>query len=313
MQGKPPETTDMGQGPVTDTTPRNISAPRPSLLHKGAERVYDRRSLTYANSFPNPWVRGTIKTIEWLTGKISVLRRVRQFERMGEVSGQDFWHATMRVMGIDLLTPQEQLDRIPAEGPVVLVANHPHGLVDGMILADLIGRRRADYRILARALLTGLDESAAGYMIPVPFPHEPDAQEKMLAMRAEAMEHLTSGGLVALFPSGSVAAADTMFGPAVEGEWNVFTAKMIRTSGATIVPCYFTGSNSRWYQIANKISPILRQGLLIHEVVHAFDKPQAPIIGKPITPDEWQGRIAKPRDFMAWLRERTLSLRPDGP
>jgi putative hemolysin len=73
---------------------------------------------------------------------------------------------------------------------VVLVANHPHGLVDGMILADLIGRRRPDYRILTRALLTGLDESAAGYMIPVPFPHEPDAQSKMLEMRAEAMAHL---------------------------------------------------------------------------------------------------------------------------
>lgn len=312
MQERPRGTDGKGQGRVTDTTPRNISAPRPSLLHKGADRVYDRRSLTYANSFPNPWMRGTIKTIEWMTGKISVLRRVRQFERMGEVSGQDFWHATMRVMGIDLQTPQEQLDRIPTEGPVVLVANHPHGLVDGMILADLIGRKRADYRILARALLTGLDESAAGYMIPVPFPHEPDAQEKMLAMRAEAMTHLTSGGLVALFPSGSVAAAETMFGPAVEGEWNVFTAKLIRTSGATIVPCYFTGSNSRWYQIANRISPILRQGLLIHEVVHSFDKPQAPIIGPPITPDEWQDRIGKPRDFMAWLRERTLSLRPDG-
>jgi putative hemolysin len=297
---------------VTDTTPRNISAPRPTLLHKGADRVYDRRSLTYANSFPNPWMRGTIKTIEWMTGKISVIRRVRRFEQLGEVRGQDFWHATMRVMGIDLLTPQEQLERIPTEGPVVFVANHPHGLVDGMILADLIGRRRSDYRILARALLTGLDESAAGYMIPVPFPHEPDAQEKMLAMRAEAMEHLTSGGLVALFPSGSVAASETFFGPAIEGEWNVFTAKMIRTSGATIVPCYFTGSNSRWYQIANRISPILRQGLLIHEVVHSFDKPQAPIIGHPIRPEEWEGRIAKPRDFMAWLRERTLSLKPDG-
>ena len=169
-----------------------------------------------------------------------------------------------------------------------------------MILADMIGRRRPDYRILTRALLTGLDESAAGYMIPVPFPHEPDAQAKMLEMRAEAMAHLEKNGLIALFPSGSVAASETMFGPAIEGEWNVFTAKMIRTSGRPpIVPFCFTGSNSRWYQIANRISPVLRQGLLIHEVVHSFDKPQAPIIGHPITPDEWEGRIGKPREFMA--------------
>jgi putative hemolysin len=304
----------MGRRRVTDTSQRNISAPRPALLRKGDRRVYDRRSLTYANTFPNPWMRGTIKSIEWLTGKVTILRRVRQFERMGEFKGQEFWPATMRVMGIHLRTPQYQLDRIPAEGPVVLVANHPHGLVDGMILADLIGRRRPDYRILTRALLTGLDESAAGFMIPVPFPHEPDAQAKMLAMRAEAMAHLEARGLIALFPSGAVATSETMFGPAVEGEWNVFTAKMIRNSGATVVPCYFTGSNSRWYHIANRISPVLRQGLLIHEVVHSFDKPQAPVIGRPITPEEWRDRIVKPREFMAWLRARTLALRddPDG-
>ncbi len=294
---------------MTDTTQRNITPPRPALLTPAADRVYDRRSLTYANSFPNPWVRNTIKSIEWMTGKLSVLRRVRQFERLGEVTGQEFWSATMDVMGIDLQTPQHQLERIPDEGPVIFVANHPHGLVDGMILASLIGRRRSDYRILTRALLTGLDESAASFMIPVPFPHEPDAQAKMLEMRSAAMAHLDNSGLIALFPSGAVAASDTMFGPAIEGEWNVFTAKMIRKSGATIVPCFFTGSNSRWYQIANRISPVLRQGLLIHEVVHSFDKPQAPVIGAPIQPDEWEDRIAKPREFMAWLRDRTLALK----
>jgi putative hemolysin len=295
---------------VTDTSSRNISAPRPAL-RPGSDRVYDRRSLTYANTFSDPWTRTTIKAIEWTTGKLSILRRVRQFEKLGDVKGQAFWPATMKVMGIDLQTPAYQLDRIPTEGPVILVANHPHGLVDGMILADLIGRRRSDYRILTRALLTGLDESAAGYMIAVPFLHEPDAQEKMLQMRSVAMAHLEEKGLIALFPSGAVAASESMFGPAIEGEWNVFTAKMIRKSGATIVPCFFTGSNSRWYHMANRISPILRQGLLIHEVVHSFDKPQAPIIGHPITPDQWERRIERPREFMAWLRARTLSLKDD--
>jgi len=300
----------MGQGRVTDTTSRNINAAR-SALRPDPTRVYDRRSLTYANTFESPVTRTAVKALEWMSGKITIIRRVRQFEQMDEVKGQAFWPATMKAMGIDLQTPAHQLDRIPATGPVVFVANHPHGLVDGMILADLIGRRRDDYRILTRSLLTGLDESAASYMIPVPFPHDPEAQAKMLQMRALAMAHLDRSGLIALFPSGSVATSDTMWGPVIEGEWNVFTAKMIRTSGATIVPCFFTGSNSRLYQIANRISPILRQGLLLHEVVHSFDKPQAPIIGKPITPDQWQDRIGKPRDFMAWLRARTLTLGQD--
>lgn len=274
-----------------------------------APRVYDRASLTYSETFDSNTKRWFIKAMEWMTGKITVVRRIRAFEKMGQPSGQAFWPATMKVMGIEIQTPQDQLDNIPETGPVMFVANHPHGLVDGMVLADLIGRRRNDYRILTRSLLTGIDEAASSYMIPVPFLHQEDAQEKMIEMRAKSMEHLGNGGLIALFPSGVVAASETMFGPAIEEEWNVFTAKMIRRSGATVVPCFFPGSNSRAYQIANQISATLRQGLLIHEVAHAFDKPQKPVIGKPIPPEEVAERSKDPRAFMAWLREHTLALK----
>ena len=211
-------------------------------------------------------------------------------------------------MGIDLLTPDSELMNIPRDGPVVAVANHPHGLVDGMILADLIGRRRTDYKILTRALLTGIDEVAASYMIPVPFPHEPDAQRKSVEMRAKAMAHLQEGGLISVFPSGVVASSDTMFGPVIEREWNVFTAQMIRRSGATVVPIFFPGSNSRWYQVANRLSATLRQGLLLHEVVHSCNRPQKPVVGAPISAERMKMLDSDPRGFMTWLREHTLEL-----
>ncbi len=272
-------------------------------------RVYDRRSLTYSNTFDDPWRRNAIRAVEWATGKLTVLRRVRAFERLAPVPvGQDFWRAALDTMGIPLLTPEAQRDLLPGMGPVIVVANHPHGLVDGMILAELIGCRRTDYRILTRSLLTGIDESAARYMIPVPFPHEPDAQARMLAMRRQALDHLAAGGVVALFPSGAVATSASAFGPAVEGEWNAFTAKLIRTSGATVVPVFFPGANSRLYQIANRISPTLRQGLLLHEVVHAMGRPQAPVVGAPIPPAALAERSRDPRALMAWLRARTLML-----
>ena len=146
-------------------------------------------------------------------------------------------------------------------------------------------------------------------MIPVPFPHDQDAQRKGVEMRAKAMAHLKAGGVVALFPSGVVAASDTWFGPAIEAEWNVFTAQLIRRSGATVVPMRFQGANSRAYQIANKVSPLLRQGLLLHEIVNSLNKPQAPIVGHPLPQEkvtEWKD---DPRGFMAWLREHTLALK----
>nr|WP_235190156.1 lysophospholipid acyltransferase family protein [Sulfitobacter mediterraneus] len=271
--------------------------------------TYDRRSLSYASTFDDPVKSRIISIIELFTGKLKILRMIKRFEKRGTPSGQPFWRAALDTMGIDLLTPQAQLDRIPKTGPVIVVANHPHGMVDGMIFADLIGRVRPDYRILTRSLLTSIDEVAGSYMIPVPFPHDPDAQRKGVEMRAKAMAHLKEGGVVALFPSGVVASSETWWGPAVEAEWNVFTAKMIRRSGATVVPMKFPGQNSRAYQIANKVSPMLRQGLLLHEIVHSCDKPQAPIVGHPIPQDEIDARADDPRGFMAWLREQTLALK----
>ena len=269
---------------------------------------YDRSAISYASTFEDPRKAAFIRVVEMLTGRLTILRLVREFERRGAPQGQAFWRAALDVMGIELQTPQYQLDRIPKEGPVIVVSNHPHGMVDGMIFADLIGRVRSDYRILTRSLLTVIDEVAGSYMIPVPFPHDPDAQRKGVEMRARAMQHLKEGGVVALFPSGGVAASETWFGPAIEGEWNVFTAKMIRRSGATVLPIKFPGQNSRAYQIANKLSPMLRQGLLLHEIKYALNKPQAPIVGHPLSQDtivEWQD---DPRGFMAWLRDHTLSL-----
>ena len=270
---------------------------------------YDRRSLSYASTFEDPFKATLIRIIEAFTGKLTVLRLIRKFEKNAAPTGQGFWRAALDVMGIELTTPQSQLDRIPKEGPVIVVANHPHGMVDGMIFADLIGRVRPDYRILTRSLLTVIDEVAGSYMIAVPFAHDPDALQKGIAMRAAAMKHLTDGGVVALFPSGSVAASETFFGPAVEEEWNVFTAALIRRSGATVVPMHFPGQNSRAYQIANKLSPILRQGLLLHEIVHSLNKPQGPVVGEPLDHEKVAAWKDDPRGFMAWLRNHTLSLK----
>jgi putative hemolysin len=274
-----------------------------------AGQPYDRRRLSYAHTFDDPLQVRAIRTIELLTGKLKLLRLIRRFEAMGVPHGQPFWKQALEVMGIALQTPAEQIANIPPEGPLVIVANHPHGLVDGMVLGELIGRVRTDYRILTRSLLTGVDEIEK-FLIPVPFAHEKDALQQNLEMRKRAMSHLQDGGVIVLFPSGVVASSDTMFGPVIERAWNPFTAKMILRSGAQVLPVYFPGQNSRWYQIANCLSPTLRQGLLLHEVVHALDKPQAPVVGRPIERPAIERWSSNPRGLVAWLRERTLALKP---
>lgn len=272
-----------------------------------APQPYDKSRLSYAGTFTNPFKAGTIRTIEWLTAKLKLLRLIREFERRGVPHGQPFWPQALDIMGIDVRTPDAQVARIPKDGPLVVVANHPHGLVDGMVMAELIGRVRTDYKILTRSLLTGVPEIEE-FMVPVPFPHEPNAREQGLQMRQTCMDHLKAGGTVVLFPAGKVAASDSYFGPAVEPEWNPFTAKMVMRSGATVLPIRFPGQNTRAYQIANKLSATLRQGLLLYEIKKALNKPQSPIIGRPILPDETRQWASNPRGYLAWLRETTLSL-----
>ncbi len=268
---------------------------------------YDKSRLSYANTFPHKGKRAVIRTMEWTTGKLKLLRLIRRFEAQGVETGQAFWPHALGVMGITLETPADEIARIPATGPVIVVANHPHGLVDGMVLAELIGRVRTDYKILTRSLLTGIPEIEQ-FMIPVPFPHEEDAIAKSLEMRKTAMAHLAAGGVVVLFPSGVVASSDTWWGPAIERDWNPFTAKMIVKSGADVVPIRFPGANSRAYQIADKLSATLRQGLLLHEVVHALNRSQRPHVGYPVARDEIEARKAAPRELMEWMRAETLAL-----
>ena len=272
-----------------------------------ADVPYDRRKLSYANTFTNPFQRNTIKTLELLTGKLRLLRKVRQFEKMGIPFGQPFWSQALDLLGIELLTSEGEISRIPKKGPLVIVANHPHGLVDGMVLAELIGTVRTDYKILTRSLLTGVKQIDQ-FMIPVPFDHEENALQKSLEMRRFAMKHLENDGVLVLFPSGKVASSDTIFGSVVEGEWSPFTAKLIQKSNADVLPIFFPGSNSRMYQIANQISATLRQGLLIYEVVYAMNKPQKPVVGNLIKQDEISSWRRDPRGFMRWLRDTTIAL-----
>lgn len=280
---------------------------QPPESQVAAAHKYDMRRLSYAGTFTNPFKAGTIRAIEWLTAKIHLLRLVRAFEKSGAPLGSPFWPKAVRQMGIRIDTPPEEIARIPATGPLVVVANHPSGLVDGMIMAEMVNRVRSDFRILTRSLLTGIPE-VAEFMIPVPFPHEENSRELGLQMRNLTMEHLKRGGVIILFPAGKVACTEGWWGTAVEAEWNVFTHKMIQRSGATILPIYFPGQNSRAYQIANKLSATVRQGLLLYEIKRSLFKPQRPHIGQPIPTDvlkDWEGN---PRGFLAWLREHTLSL-----
>jgi putative hemolysin len=290
---------------VTEQT--QINTAEGVVAPRSANRAYDMRRLSYAGTFKNSYKAGTIRVLEWLTAKVQLLRLIRSFEKSGAPHGSPFWPKAIRHMGIRIDTPDAEIALIPKTGPVVVVANHPSGLVDGMVMAEMVNRVRSDFKILTRSLLTGIPE-VEEFMIPVPFPHEDNARELGLQMRDETIRHLKAGGLIIVFPAGKVAMSEGWWGPAIEAEWNVFTHKIVRSTGATIVPMFFPGQNSRAFQIANQLSDTVRQGLLLYEIKRCLFKPTRPVIGQPIPADELKKWEGNPRGFLAWLREHTLAL-----
>jgi len=277
------------------------------LETEGGDIPYNASDLTYASSFTSLYKRIIIRSIENLTGRIKLLRLIRTWE-LDKDRHPDFWRSVLDKLQIRLTTPQEQLDAIPKTGPLVIVSNHPHGLIDGIVMAHLVSHARDDYKILTRSLLCHVPRIDK-YLLPVSFAHEQDAIQNNIRMRKEAIQHLRQGGCVALFPAGTVATSATYTGPAIDPDWMPFAAKMIRQSGAQVLPVFFPGRNSRLFLIANKLSTTLRQGLLLHEIASAMKKDQAPKVGALVPQDVLKSYEKDGPGLMKYLRARTLDLR----
>lgn len=273
---------------------------------------YDTSTLSFAESGAGPLSAQVIRTVEWLTGKIRLLRIAKDFDKTGRKFETTIWEKVLELLEVDLQVTEEAIKKIPATGPVVVVANHPFGFVDGLVLTNLVCKVREDLKLLTRSFFATVPEIEFN-MVPVAFPHDPDSQRKNVRMRQEIMEHLGNDGIVILFPAGRVATTrsfgDAFFGEAEEHSWNPFTAKMILKSRARVVPVYFPGQNGRAYQIAQTFSPTLRQSLMMHEIARSIGKKQVPVVGDPIERefiDAWSGTQS---EFMAHLRAHTLSLK----
>ncbi len=273
--------------------------------NKGVVKI-NPSDLSYSNSFPSPQKHFIIRWIENLTGRITILRLARKHEREAPLPG-GFWTQAMTRMGINTDVGPEALARIPKTGPLIVVANHPHGLVDGMAMLKIVSDVRDDFKIMTRAFLAMVPD-IKDVMLPVAFDHEENAVRKNVQARKEALEHVKSGGALILFPAGRVAHSETLFGKAVEAEWAPFLHRLIMRGKADVVPMFFHGQNSRLYLLAARFSPTLRQGLLMHEVVRSLNSDMRPIIGEPIPFAELEKLDVDPREMAAYIREITLDL-----
>jgi len=266
------------------------------------------RDISYASSANSRTAAAVIRMMENATGRLALIRRAAGYE--AEIArGRSFWDVLPERYGLSLDVIGGRLEDIPASGPLVLIANHPYGILDGLMMGHLLDRVRGDFRILANAVFCRA-EALNRVVLPISFDETKAAVTLNLETRAEALRYLGQGGAIGVFPGGTVSTSATAFSRPMDPGWRNFTAKMIARSGATVVPVFFDGHNSRLFQIASRVHYTLRLGLLIKEFRARVDEPVRVVIGKPIAPQDLAPLRADPTRMMEFLRRATYDLSP---
>lgn len=268
------------------------------------------RDISYSFSAQTKGGRAVIRTLENATGRLKLIKRAEGYQ--DEVAqGADFWQVMVARYGLSLNVVRGALSNIPKDGPLVVVANHPYGILDGLILGHILSTVRAgEFRILANSVFRKAEELNR-FLLPISFDENRDAVHQNVETRKTALSFLDNGGAIGVFPGGTVSTSVKPFrSRPMDPAWRSFTSKMISRSGATVVPVFFEGSNSRLFQVASHLHSTLRLALLIKEFKRRTDDPVNLVIGDPISSDVLASYRSDSKAMMDFLRLQTYALSP---
>lgn len=214
--------------------------------------------------------------------------------------------ALLTEMQVKIEVQPADLERIPVKGPLVAVANHPFGVLDGAVLATLLLRVRPDVKILTNSLLQGIPELNEHCIFVDPM-HTPSSADKNVKPLKHALEWLRQGGALAVFPAGEVSQWNLRQAQVTDPAWNTVAARLVRKTGASALPVYFRGRNSVTFQLLGMINPKLRTLFLLQEFLEQREKDVQVRIGGAI-PSELIANLDSDEEATEYLRLRTYLL-----
>ena len=266
------------------------------------------RDISYASSAHSKAGRAFIRAVENATGRIRMIKRAKGYE--AEVAqGRDFWQVMVERYGLSLNVVGGSLENIPRDGPLIVIANHPYGILDGLVMGHILSSTRDDFRILAHQVFRKAEDLDRS-ILPVSFDDSKEAVKTNIETRKAALQYLSDGGAIGVFPGGTVSTANRPFATPLDPEWRGFTARMVAKSNARVVPVFFNGANSRMFQIASHLHMSLRLAMLIREFKERVDAPVDIVVGAPLCQDKLNAYGKDTKAMMDFLRQETYKLGP---
>lgn len=281
----------------------------PPHVPRNLRRMHARVFSLDASMFKGPlsFLKGTIERALSLEALDKIYAAVRD-------SDEDFIEAALSVLGVTIDIAPEDLARIPKNGALTVVANHPFGGIEGIVLAAIVRRVRPDVRVMGNYLLHRMPEMREHIIAVDPFAGDDAAVRNIKPLR-ECMDLLARGGVLGVFPSGEV----SHLTPALRVEdppWSPTIARIVRKKNVPVLPVYFEGENGPLFQLAGLVHPRLRTALLPRELARFTNRSITVRIGKPIAPSAYAAYDSD-RELVDYLRLRTYVLknrpRNDGP
>lgn len=264
--------------------------------------------LTYAMPTDPLPLRIAIRVMERLTGSRRLEQLYRRWRTEKYALGAPFWESAREMLGVELrLHGAAWPPAIAPTEPLVIIANHPYGLLDGVAAAVLAERLGRPFKVLVHDALLRVPEPKP-YLLPVDFSESREAMQRNLQLRKDALAALAAGETIVIFPAGGVSTAPKIIGPAEDLPWKRFTARLIREAQATVLPVYFPGQNGFMFQAISHISMRLRASMIVGTVSRQLNQPLDICIGEPLRYPEL-AQIAGHRDrLMEDLRQRVYDL-----
>jgi putative hemolysin len=219
----------------------------------------------------------------------------------------------LKNVGVTMDLNPQQYNYIPQDGPFIVVANHPIGSVDGMMLSAVIGTMRTDFKIMANFLLSMIPSLRDQFVSVNPFTDGTSNRSSIGGLRF-AKEHIAAGGSLGLFPAGEVSTYQhgknrtSLKRHVVEDiPWPNSIIKFIRNANVPVIPVYFEAKNSRWFHFLGRIHPLLRTANLANELFNKKGRTVPMRIGKPIMPNE-MAEFTEISHLGAYLRSRVYAM-----
>lgn len=254
----------------------------------------------------SPWARPVARLVDSALGLDGINRLYGEVSAKA-ASAPEFCELALAWLGVETEVEALGLERLAAvQGSCMVVANHPLGGRDALLLNVILGRARPDYRIVSNSIIGRVPEVRDKLILVDPFGGLGSAQRNSLPLR-QAIRWMSQGGLLGVFPAGEVSLWRGDEGRVADKAWAPQVARLALAAKATVVPLHFDGRSSAWFRALGRLHPVLKTPFLARELLNGPSRRLSARLGQPIPCGAFPFKD-DPRALSAWMRERTYEL-----